>query len=97
MSAGRPLKLMSLGPPHVSDPRPDSQRIISAHVRSFTALWIGMTTFMSGACGLCCLRAIAAKNWASDGYTHFASSKPASVVAPRGMEDVSREVERLAW
>ena len=48
---------------------------------------MGTMTFMSGACGLWCLRAIAAKNCDSDGYTHGSPS-------PRGIEEVSRAVER---
>lgn len=44
-------------------------------------------TRMSGACGLWFLRAMAAKNWASEGYTHLS---PDSL---RGIVDVSRAVE----
>jgi hypothetical protein len=42
---------------------------------------------MSDACGLWFLRAIAAKNCASEGYTQFPS-------AGLGIEDVSRSVDR---
>ena len=44
--------------------------------------------FMSVACGLWFLRAMAAKNCASEGYTQFPSES-------FGMEDVSRAVERV--
>jgi hypothetical protein len=53
---------------------------------------MGTTTRMSAACGSCCLRAIAAKNCASDGYTQRASAPGASAV-PRGIEDTSRAPE----
>ena len=49
---------------------------------------MGTIVFMSEACGLWFLRAIAAKNCASDGYTQFPS-------APLGIEEMSRSVDKL--
>lgn len=89
MSPGRPLKLTSFTPPHFPPPHPFSQASTSPQVRSFTALWIGTMTAMSASCGLCCLRAIAAKNCACEGYTHFSPSV-------RGMDDISRSVGRCS-
>ena len=43
-----PLNESNLGPPHASL-RPASQRLISYHARSLTALWIGTTMPMSRA------------------------------------------------
>jgi hypothetical protein len=59
-SPGLPLKLTRRTPPQRSPPRPASQSWMCDHARSFTALWIGTTTFMSGARGSWFLRAIAA-------------------------------------
>ena len=59
-SAGLPLKLTRRMPPQDSPPRPASQSRMCDHARSFTALWMGTTTFMSGALGSWFLRAIAA-------------------------------------
>lgn len=73
LSFGRPLKLTSFIPPQTSPPRPASQFKISRHARSLTALCIGTIVFMSAARGLWFLRAIAAKNCSSEGYTHFSS------------------------
>jgi hypothetical protein len=59
-SPGLPLKLTRRIPPQRSPPRPASHSRMCDHARSFTALWMGTTTFMSGARGSCFLRAIAA-------------------------------------
>jgi hypothetical protein len=60
----------------------------SAQARSLTALCMGTTVFMSEVWGLWFLRAIAAKNCASDGYTHFPS-------VALGIEETSRSVDNL--
>ena len=57
---GLPLKLTRWMPPQRSPPRPASHSLMCDHARSFTALWMGTTTFMSGALGSWFLRAIAA-------------------------------------
>ena len=59
-SPGLPLKLTRRIPPQRSPPRPASHSLMCDHARSFTALWMGTTTFMSGARGPWFLRAIAA-------------------------------------
>jgi len=59
-SPGLPLKLTRRIPPQRSPPRPASHPLICDHARSFTALWMGTTTFISGARGSWFLRAIAA-------------------------------------
>jgi hypothetical protein len=59
-SPGLPLKLTRRMPPQRSPPCPTSHSLMCDHARSFTALWMGTTTFMSGARGSWFLRAIAA-------------------------------------
>jgi len=50
---------------------PTARRLMRDHKCLFMALWMGMTTFMSGALGSWFLRTIAAKNCTSEGYTQF--------------------------
>jgi hypothetical protein len=74
-------------PPQASPLFAASHFIISRNARSLTALSIGTIIFMSTAFGLWFLRAVAAKNCASEGYTEFPS-------LASGIEEISRSCER---
>lgn len=90
MSFGLPLKFTSLIPPHLSPPLPTSHFRTSDQARSFTALCMGTIVFMSEAWGLWFFRAMAEKNWASEGYSHLASDV-------RGIDETSRSVDNEGW
>ena len=86
---GLPLNVMSCNPPHCSPPLPASQPLTATHARSsFMALLMGMMMRMSEAWGSWALRAMVAKNWASEGYIQF-------VDAVWGMVEVWWVVERV--
>ena len=90
LSPGRPLKFTNFNPPHASPPFPASHLSISLQARSLTALCIGTIVLISAALGLWFLRAMAAKNCASEGYTQFPS-------VFLGIEDTTRSWERPTW
>lgn len=77
-------------PPHFVPPLPASHFRTSDQARSFTALWIGTTVFMSEVWGLWFFRAMAAKNWASEGYTQL-------IPDVRGIDETSRSVDNEDW
>ena len=88
LSPDLPLNVMCRDPSHHFPPLPASQPLTAAHACSFTVLWMGTMMYMSEAWGLCALHAMAAKNWALEGYTQF-------VDAVWGVVEVWWVVERV--